>query len=118
MYNIIKEQNETFNGLGGTNAPNAKTTPRTGGGFVNVTDSLTNAANSVANITNAFANLKSAKNSGQEQQPVYVYNGQTATETGSGTNNAKADKGMSDYLPWIIGGGVLLVGLMLMNKKR
>lgn len=118
MYNIIKEQNETFNGLGGTNAPNAKTTLKTGGAFVNVTDSLTNAANSVANITNAFANLKTAKNSGQEQQPVYVYNGQTATETGSGTNNAKADKGMSDYLPWIIGGGVLLVGLMLMNKKR
>lgn len=118
MYNIIKEQNETFNGLGGTNAPDAKTTPRAGGRFVNVTDSLTNAANSVANITNAFANLKSAKNSGQEQQPMYVYNGQTATETGSGTNNAKADKGMSDYLPWIIGGGVLLFGLVLINKKR
>ncbi len=118
MYNIIKEQNETFNGLGGTNAPNTKTTPKTGAAFVNVTDSLTNAANSVANITNAFANLKTAKNSGQEQQPVYVYNGQTETETGGGTNNAKADKGMSDYLPWIIGGGVLLVGLMLMNKKR
>lgn len=118
MYNIIKEQNETFNGLGGTNAPNTKTA-KTGEAFSNVANSITNAANSVANITNAFANLHNANNSGNNGgQPVYVYNGGQNTASGTGQTNTEKDKGMSDYLPWIIGGGVLLVGLVLMNKKK
>lgn len=101
MYSILEEQNATFNGLGAG-----------GEVFSNVVNSLTNAANSVATVTNSFANLNNSKqknNSNGGSQVVYIPSGNTTT----------SEKEKSDYLPWIIGGGVLLVGaILLMNGKR
>lgn len=100
MYSIVEEQNATFNGLGAG-----------GEVFSNVVNSLTNAANSVATVTNSFANLNNSKqknNSNGGSQVVYIPSGNTTTS-----------EEKSDYLPWLIGGGVLLVGaILLMNGKR
>lgn len=102
MYSIVEEQNATFNGLGAG-----------GEVFSNVVNSLTNAANSVATVTNSFANLNNSKQNNNSNSNggsvVYIPSGNTTT----------SEKEKSDYLPWIIGGGVLLVGaLLLMNGKR
>lgn len=100
MYSIVEEQNATFNGLGAG-----------GEVFSNVVNSLTNAANSVATVTNSFANLNNSKQNNNSNSNggsvVYIPSGNTTSEKGG------------DYLPWIIGGGVLLVGaILLMNGKR
>ncbi len=78
--------------------------------FVNVTNALTDAANAAANIVAATKGNQSPTG-GTTYSPVIYQPPQTQPAQ---TQPAQTQR---DYLPWIIGGGVLLIGAIFLLKK-
>ena len=118
MYDIVKREIESVNGLGGGLGKD--------GAVVNNINTLTNTAatatTSVANLLNAIANNRNSKTAAN--------NGGTTTNSdnsGNGSSNpymiynAPTEEKKTDYLPWLIGGGIALFGLFFLmnnNKRR
>lgn len=121
MYNIVQEEVDSVNGLGGN------------GNFWN-------AAGNVANLLNTGADAASkiitATKQGKQPANVYYVGGNTPSPTVytppavstppttpvytvPNNNNSKSTEEKKDYLPWIIGGAVAVVGLfMFMNNNK
>lgn len=141
MYDIVKEEIESVNGLAALNMDT----------ITAITNLANQTANSVATVTNSMANLKAAKNANQ-----VVYTGTTTTPSwvektkqmaekqlnagGGGTtvvgeNGANpyanggslynsgnnSQKKETDWTPFLIGGAIglgLLLVFMMNNKKK
>lgn len=142
MYDIVKEEIESVNGLAALNMDT----------ITAITNLANQTANSVATVTNSMANLKAAKNANQ-----VVYTGTTTTPSwvektkqmaekqlnagGGGTvvgenggnpyapggslydsgNNNNSQKKDTDWTPFLIGGAIglgLLLVFMMNNKKK
>lgn len=143
MYDIVKEEIESVNGLAALNMDT----------ITAITNLANQTANSVATVTNSMANLKAAKNANQ-----VVYTGTTTTPSwvektkqmaekqlnagGGGTtvvgenggnpyapggslydsgNNNNSQKKETDWTPFLIGGAIglgLLLVFMMNNKKK
>lgn len=115
MYGIAQAEISAVNGLGANgewwnaNGANLVTT------LVNAGTSIANTAINAKNNQNPNQNTQTTTNNGTStnQQPVYVYTG------GDNTAKQTQEKSITDYLPWIIGGVVVLIGgaYVLMNNN-
>lgn len=115
MYNISADAISTFHGLGGDGS--GITTAQ------NITDMT-------VDVTNAAANLINAINSGKQNNSSSTTTGGnsagenpstwTPRTTNAGSLTTPQKSSTPDWLPWAIGGGLLLVGIVLLtnNKKK
>lgn len=138
MYDIVKEEIESVNGLAALNMDT----------ITAITNLANQTANSVATVTNSFANLKAAKTGSTVNPttaPKWVTNTREMIEkqinAGGGTvvgenganpyanggslynsgNNNNSQKKDTDWTPFFIGGAIglgLLLVFMMNNKKK
>lgn len=124
MYDIVQEEVESVNGLGGN------------GNFWNAAGNVLNLVNTGAD---AASKIITATKQGKQPENVYYVGGNTPSPTvytppvvstpptqpvytvPSNNNNSNSTEEKKDYLPWIIGGAVAVVGLFFFmnnNKRR
>lgn len=123
MYNIVQEEVDSVNGLGGN------------GNFWNAAGNVLNLVNTGAD---AASKIITATKQGKQPENVYYVGGNTPSPTVytppvvstpptqpvytvPNNNNSNSTEEKKDYLPWIIGGAVAVVGLFFFmnnNKRR
>lgn len=123
MYNIVQEEVESVNGLGGN------------GNFWNAAGNVLNLVNTGAD---AASKIITATKQGKQPENVYYVGGNTPSPTVytppvvstpptqpvytvPSNNNSNSTEEKKDYFPWIIGGAVAVVGLFFFmnnNKRR
>lgn len=130
MYTIAENEINTVNGLGDTAVPASVLPPessstKASGSGIDWTSVINTGLQQGSNIAQTAIN---AHNQTGNSNTNYAAGGDPATYTPSTRNyntntSGNTNKGITDYLPWIIG-GVAVVGLMFVmmsntnDKKR
>lgn len=112
MYKIASNEINSFNGLGDGEWGADE--------WMHMFDTTLNTVN---NMYTTYANAKTQQSQNASNSSGTIVGGNPSTYSPTyrnmGTNTGSKKEEETDYLPWIIGGGLALVALVLiMNKKK